>query len=248
MNKVKINLCPSPDLFSQYVDKDSKSLVIIVDILRATSSIVTAFGNGAKAVIPVSSVQECEVLGKEKGFIMAAERDTRKCDFADIGNDPILFTSELVKERTIVMTTTNGTRSIKIAKENSKGDILAGAFLNISATAKYIIDKGYTEVVVLSAGWKGQVSLEDCLYSGALSSSLQRLGTDTSLNDIAYIMDTIYKDKAIDINSRCKLVSSSEHYARLAASSLESSCRYCLCENVFDFVVLLSDIGRLIRL
>ena len=128
MEKRKLETCFSPALFEPELLHDP--IVVIIDILRASSSICTAFANGAARIIPVGTVGEARAH-KENGFMVAAERDGYVLDFADFGNSPYNFTKEMVEGRTIVYSTTNGTGIIKLA--SSASCIVIGSFLNLSS-------------------------------------------------------------------------------------------------------------------
>ena len=126
-----LDICLSPALYPFY--KKENDTVIVVDIFRACTTICAAFANGASAIIPVADIEEAKQY-KLRGYPVGAERNTRKCDFADFGNSPFDYTQEKVKGKEIVFTTTNGTNAI----EQSRGckTLLIGAFSNINALAK----------------------------------------------------------------------------------------------------------------
>src|SRR5512145_2226550 len=112
MGMKSLEVCLSPAMFAQHADNEA--VVVVIDILRATSAICTAFANGAKAIIPVTTVEEARNM-KFDGFLIAAERDGFVLDFADFGNSPFNFTSDRVEGKTIVYSTTNGTSIINMA-------------------------------------------------------------------------------------------------------------------------------------
>lgn len=163
MKQQKIEVCYSPALFPYYENHDA--IVVVTDILRASSAIVTAFMNGVEQIIPVGTLEEAKAY-KEKGYMVAAERDGIVRDFADFGNSPYNFTPERVDGNQIVYSTTNGTNAIQLA--SSGHQVLIGAYLNISALAKHIIKEG-RDLLVLCAGWKNKFNLEDTLFAGALA-------------------------------------------------------------------------------
>jgi len=163
MEKVKIEVCYSPALFPYYENRDA--VVVVTDILRASSAIVTAFMNGVERIIPVGTLEEAKSY-KDRGFMVAAERDGIVRDFADFGNSPYNFTTEQVKGKEIVYSTTNGTNAINLASSGSQ--VLIGAYLNITALAEHIKESG-KDLLVLCAGWKNKFNLEDTLFAGALS-------------------------------------------------------------------------------
>ncbi len=169
MKKRKLETCLSPLLYEPGDHKGS--IVVIIDILRATSAICTAFENGARSIIAVETVEEARQF-KEKGFLVAAERDGYVLDFADFGNSPFNFTRERVEGKTIVYSTTNGTGIIKMAE--SASEIVIGSFLNITSLTRWL-EKQEKDVVLFCAGWKNRFNLEDSVCAGAFAERL--LGT-----------------------------------------------------------------------
>jgi 2-phosphosulfolactate phosphatase len=163
MEKLKIEVCYSPALFPYYENREA--IVVVTDILRASSAIVTAFMNGVERIIPVGTLEEAKAF-KDKGFMVAAERDGIVRDFADFGNSPYNFTPERVRGKQIVYSTTNGTNAIQLASSGSQ--VLIGAYLNVSALASHI-RKERKDLLVLCAGWKNKYNLEDTLFAGALA-------------------------------------------------------------------------------
>ena len=163
---MNIYLCPSPELYPLY--HRAESIVIIVDIFRASTTMVAAFAHGAKGIKAVATTEEAELEGRRLGALIAAERNIVRCPVAQLGNDPAEYTTELVSGREIVFTTTNGTRALTIAQEQGAKEILVGALTNLQATIDYCRQAG-RDVVILAAGWKGQVSMEDFLYAGAFA-------------------------------------------------------------------------------
>lgn len=163
MENHKIEVCYSPALFPYYENREA--VVVVTDILRASSAIVTAFMNGVERIIPVGTLEEAKAF-KEQGYMVAAERDGIVRDFADFGNSPYNFSPERVKGNQIVYSTTNGTNAINLASTGEQ--VLIGAYLNISALARHIIARG-RDLLILCAGWKNKFNLEDTLFAGALS-------------------------------------------------------------------------------
>ena len=166
-----LEVCFSSKLYDEYKRQDT--IVVVVDILRASSSICTAFMHGVEKIIPVATLDEAKEF-KEKGYTVASERDGKVVDFADFGNSPHNFTSEDIKGKTIVYSTTNGTNTIHMAKDCHQ--VLIGAFLNIRALCDYL-DAEKHDVVILCAGWKKKFNIEDTLFAGALSDCLLKSGS-----------------------------------------------------------------------
>jgi 2-phosphosulfolactate phosphatase len=161
-----IETCFSPLLYDLYKGKDKT--VVIIDVLRATSSICAAIKAGAKKILPVATIEQA-YEAKQNGYILAAERDGKVLDFADFGNSPDLFTPERVKDKVIAYSTTNGTQTIELVKDASK--ILIGSFVNLSVLTEYMIQNP-SPVVLVCSGWKNKFCLEDTLCSGAIAEIL----------------------------------------------------------------------------
>src|SRR5690606_5589350 len=145
------------------------SIAVIIDIFRATSSICYGIHNGAEAIIPVSTIDEC-LSFKGNGSLLAAERDGAVVEGFDFGNSPFSYTAEKVEGKTVVLTTTNGTRAIQLSKDAKQ--VVVGSFLNLSALCDWLIQQE-DSVVLVCAGWKANFSLEDSLFAGAVVEKLQ---------------------------------------------------------------------------
>ncbi len=166
--KNTVEVCFSPKLFPDIItNKDY--IVVISDILRATTSMCVAFDHGVKEIIPVAGVDEIKRM-KEEGYLVAAERDGMALDFADFGNSAFNFMTPVVKDKTIAYSTTNGTQAIEMARESADG-VVIGSFINLDAVAEYLF-KQDKNVVILCSGWKNRFSLEDAFYAGALAEKL----------------------------------------------------------------------------
>lgn len=161
--KRKVEVCLTPALYTEF--KNDAAIVVIVDILRATSAIITAFMNGVKTIIPVATLEEARDY-KQEGYLVAAERDGIVRDFADFGNSPYNFRQEVIAGKDIVYSTTNGTHCIMMASNSYR--VLIGGYLNLSALADYVARED-RDLIILCAGWKNKFNLEDSLFAGALA-------------------------------------------------------------------------------
>ncbi len=212
----KIDICFSPELLPQYEIKDK--IVVVVDILRATSTMVTALACGVAKIIPVMEVQECREWQK-KGFLASAERDGKKIEGFDLDNSPFSYQNPDLVGKTIAITTTNGTLAIKKSYEATQ--IIVGAFLNISAIVNHL-KKENKDVLVLCAGWKGKVNLEDTMFAGALVEALQAdfdVATDDSL--MAQILYNHAKTDMLAVIDKCS------HIKRLQNLGIEKDIDFC---------------------
>ena len=238
-NKKTIEVCFTPILYPyKLIKKDF--VVIIVDVLRATTTICTAFQNGAKAIIPIANLEDINKY-KNNGFIIAGERDGIKLENADLGNSPFNFTKEIVADKTIVITTTNGTQAIEIAKDAD--NIVIGSFLNLNAIGNWITEQN-KNVVILCAGWKNKFNLEDTLFAGALVEYLSdslNFNLNLSCDSAVAALDlwTIAKEDLLDY------VEKTSHRHRLKRMVLDDVIEYCFTPNVSEVIPAYID-GKLI--
>ena len=208
-------------------------MVVAVDILRATSSIVTAFAHGIEKVIPVSHLEECQTYSGQ-GCLTAAERDGRKADGFDLGNSPFSYMEPNIAGRTLAMTTTNGTQAIRLSADADA--VLVGAFLNLSSVAAYL-EARQKDVIVVCAGWKGNFNLEDTLFAGALSQKLFAAGF-TPANDATLAACHLYDLAKPDMLT---FLSASSHVQRLKNLNIIKDIEYCLQHDLYDVVPVLQD-------
>src|SRR6187399_2790825 len=168
--KPSLNTCLSPSMLHLY--DLSKSIVVIIDVLRATSTIATALHNGAKAVIPVDSVADCIRIGKQIDSITAGERDGKIAEGLEYGNSPFEYPREFIEGKTLVLTTTNGTKLLHMALDRNAKGIITGSFPNLSAVCDYLVAKKMP-VILGCAAWKNKINIEDTLFAGAVISRVK---------------------------------------------------------------------------
>ena len=229
----------SPALLNLY--EVSTSIVVIIDVLRATSTIATVLNNGAKSIIPVDSVAECIKLGKQMEVITAGERDGKIAEGLTYGNSPFTYPKEFIKGKTLVLTTTNGTKLLHMALAENAKAIITGSFPNLSAVCDYITAQKQNVVLACSA-WKDRVNLEDTLFAGAV---INRVKDHFTINcDASKIAETLYHEAKGNLYEFMKKQQAS-HYLRLTKFGLEKDIRYCLSEDV-DNVLPIYESGRLI--
>jgi len=217
-----IDACFSPALYPVY--RDDNSIVVIIDILRATSAICTAFHYGAEKIIPVATVEEARSY-QGKGFLTAAERDAVQVDGFDFGNSPFSYQGDHVKGKTIVLTTTNGTQAIHAARDAYK--VVIGSFLNIDALCKWLIEEN-RNVLLLCSGWKNKFNLEDALFAGAVTEELLTRNNNYKLGDAGLALKYLY---GMAKDHPYKFLNHSSHKERLARLNLKEDIRYCLTPN-----------------
>jgi 2-phosphosulfolactate phosphatase len=238
-NKPTLYTCASPALLHLY--DLNNSVVVIIDVLRATSTIATALYNGAKAVIPVDSVAECIRIGKQIDGITAGERDGKVAEGLEYGNSPAEYPRSFIENKILVLTTTNGTRLLQMALEKNAQSIITGSFPNLDAVCNYLLASGQN-VVLGCAAWKDKVNIEDTLFAGAV---ISRIGKEYSINcDTSQIAHTLYEKARKDLFKFMKDKNAS-HYHRLHGFGLDDDMQYCLTSGGADVVPVYKE-GRLV--
>jgi 2-phosphosulfolactate phosphatase len=223
-----VDVCLSPDLIGSF-DLNGK-IVVIVDILRATSCMVSGIDNGVAGIIPVATLDECREYQK-KGFICAAERGGKQVEGFELDNSPFSYMAEDLKGKTICATTTNGT--LAISKSLNADKIVIGAFLNLSALASYLQDQP-NDIIIHCAGWKGKVNMEDSLFAGAL---IEKLEDSHSLNcDAPHMALKYYQSVKDNLQST---VENSSHAKRLSKIGIKKDIEFCLTYDKFEGIPIL---------
>ncbi|WP_138753397.1 2-phosphosulfolactate phosphatase [Paenibacillus sinopodophylli] len=166
---------------------------IIVDVLRATSTIVTALAAGASCVIPAETVMEARAL-QRSGDLLGGERFCRKIAGFDLGNSPEEYTEKAVCGRRIVLTTTNGTRAIH--KSMRADHVLTASLLNAEACARAAIDLR-RDVVILCAGSHDEFAIEDGLCAGLVLDRLHAISQlPVEMDDFGTAMLALYRNRS----------------------------------------------------
>jgi 2-phosphosulfolactate phosphatase len=227
----KIEVCLSPELIHLY-DLTEK-IVVVVDIFRATSTMVTAMANGVTRILPVSGLEACRNMECE-GFVIAGERNGKTAEGFALGNSPLSYLDEALAGRQIAMTTTNGTQAIEKSIPGS-AEVLIGAFLNLEATAAYLREKP-NDILIHCAGWKGRFNLEDSLYAGALITTLAE--THHIECDGAIATKDLYLQHKDDISG---FLSQASHAKRLQNHNIEADIDFCLTLDKYGIVVKVKD-------
>lgn len=210
----------SPKLLDIY--DVNNSIVVIIDVFRATSTIATALFNGAERIIPVDSVDQCIEIGKQTGGITAGERDGKIIPGLAYGNSPAEYHRSFIEGKTLVLTTTNGTKLLHMALKQGAAEIITGSFPNLSAVCKHLTDQKKNVFLGCSA-WKDRFNLEDTLFAGAVIHKIKEHFTihcDSSL--MAENLYTLHKD---DLKS---FIRQTTHWHRLAQYGLEKDLEYCV--------------------
>lgn len=228
----RIEACFSPSDFHKY--EEGFEIVVVIDVLRATSAICTAIENGVKDIIPVSTVKEARYY-LNKGYVAAAERDGKIVEGFTLGNSPYSYMDGKLKGKTLVLTTTNGTKAIKIAEH--KKTVVIGSLNNLDAITAWIVDRG-ENTLLLASGWKDKFNLEDTICAGAIIDGVLQSKTFRSDEDCSIAARFLSKSAR---ENQFALLKSSSHRRRLQKLNLNTDVKYCLTPNNLSAIPILKD-------
>lgn len=229
----------SPALLHLYNARSA--IVVIIDVLRATSTICTALHNGAKYIIPVDNVPRCIEWGKQIECVTAGERDGQIAEGLEHGNSPYEYSRDFIAGKTLVLTTTNGTRLLYMAIEKGAAKIITGSFPNLSAVCDYLVAQQHN-VILACAAWKDKINIEDTLFAGAV---INRVKDHFLLDcDASQIAASLYNEAKDDLLQFMQKKNAS-HYHRLSGYGLDKDIQYCLTEDVANILPFYEE-GKLI--
>lgn len=218
-----INVCLSPELTHLY-DLGDKT-VVVVDILRATSCMTTAFAHGVAAIRPVANLEECREL-KLQGYVTSGERNGEKVEGFDKGNSPFEYMGAEIRGSKIAFTTTNGTQAIEKAK--TARELVIGSFLNLNSVVSHL-KASANPALIVCAGWKGRVNLEDTLFAGAVVDALKN---DFEIPDDAELMaHQLYQAAK---RNMVEFLSQSSHVKRLNRLNIHRDIAFCLTPDQYN--------------
>lgn len=236
--KPTLYTCLSPALLNLYDLKNA--VVVIIDVFRATSTIASVLKNGAKCIIPVDTVAKAIAISKKIDAIAAGERDGQIAEGLQHGNSPLEYSHDFIAGKTLVLTTTNGTKLLQMALDNNADTIISGSFPNLSSVCKFLIAQN-KNVVLGCAGWKDRYNIEDTLFAGAVISRIKEHFTihcDSSLT-----AELLYESNKHDIVGFAPNLT---HYHRLVDRfGLIEDINFCLTPDVADVLVVYED-GKLL--
>jgi Phosphosulfolactate phosphohydrolase and related enzymes len=202
----------------------SGKTVVVIDAFRATSVIVEGLYNGAKAFIPVKTVEEAQLLKEQNlSHLLGGERDGVMIEGFDLDNSPLSYSNEVVGGKVVALTTTNGTRALSGSVGAS--EVYLGSFLNASAVARRVAN--VKELVIVCSGSYDELSLEDSVCAGAIIYSLEAQ-TSIELTDTAYMLKMLFREVREDLDS---FLSKGEHYRELVEKGFEKDVQFCLQLN-----------------
>jgi len=216
--------------------------VAVIDVLRASTSMVAALEAGAKEIIPLASIEEAtrlaETMGRET-VVLCGERDGNKINGFDLGNSPLEFTPENVKGKSLLMATTNGT--VAVARAKGAALIAVGCLINAKALVP-VLTEAQAEIVLLCSGKQGRVSLEDLLCAGYLTKLIKDQSPEAEINDSARVARDIYEKHKGHLT---KAVRESDHGSYLAGLGYLTDIEYATQPDASSTVPVMKD-GRIV--
>ena len=233
-----IEVCFTPGEYAYF--KGEYEIVVVIDVLRATSAICAAFDNGVAAIIPVPTVEEARDY-KERGYLAGAERKGQIVEGFDFGNSPYSYMREEFKGKEIVLSTTNGTKSLDVAKDAEV--VVVGSLLNVTALS-HCLSKQDKNILCLCSGWQDKFNLEDTICAGAIADYLLSTGQFTSDEDSSIAAKYLYLSAKDNYLGYLK---SSSHRRRLKNLNLNEDIKYCLTPDQTDVIPILRN-GKLVKL
>ncbi len=237
-NRKNVEVCFTPIEFDLY--QAEYKIVVVIDVLRATSAICTAIENGVSRIIPVSTVEEARAYQRQ-GYMAGAERNGKIVEGFEFGNSPFAYMGDEIKGKTIVLTTTNGTKTINLA--SSIPTVVIGSLCNLDALCDWLIEQE-ENTLVLGSGWKGKFNLEDTICAGAIVDQLIDSGKFKAEEDSTIAAKFIFRSARENIFSFLK---ASSHRRRLRNLNLNEDIKYCLSPNTIQSIPILKD-GEIVKL
>lgn len=217
--------------------------VVVIDVLRASSTIITALKNGAKEIIPVEDMAAAGKMAQNldpRRYLLCGEKDGEKIEGYHLGNSPFEYEEETVKGKTLILNTTNGTKAISRSVLAKK--VIIASFLNMDAVVDELkATEG--EIILACAGWKSRLSLEDSLCAGLIIKKLTNgILPDESRDGarMAFVLSEKYEDNIRPI------LESSNHAKRLTQLGYEADVAYCSQLSITNVLPILND-GTLIN-
>lgn len=230
-----IEVCFTPGEYTYF--KGEYDIVVVIDVLRATSAICAAFDNGVKSIIPVETIEEAREYQK-KGYLVGAERKGQIVEGFDFGNSPYSYMKEELKGQEVVLSTTNGTRALTMASDAPI--VVVGSLINLDALCQWL-EKQNKNTLCLCSGWQDKFNLEDTICAGAISDYLLGTGRFQSNEDSSIAAKYLYLSAWVNPLGYLK---SSSHRRRLKNLNLNQDIKYCLTPNQTDVIPILRN-GKL---
>ncbi len=237
--KYRVEVCFFPGQYPLYAQ--DMGIVVVIDVLRATSAMVAAFENGVDRIIPVSTIEEAAAYIGKEGYIAAAERNGEVVEGFAYGNSPLAYVGEDLSGKTIVMTTTNGTKAINVAKDARM--LVVGSFLNLTALSEWLVQQD-DNILLLCSGWKDKFNLEDSVFAGAVMDRLLesgKFGVEEDSSIAAKYMFMSARDNFFSV------VKAAPRRRRIQQLQLLPDVKYCLTPDQSAVIPVLKG-SELVRL
>ncbi len=234
----KIEVCFTPRSYELY--KSDFKIVVVIDVLRATSAICAAIDSGVEKIIPVSTINEAKEY-QAKGYLVGAERGGQIVEGFDFGNSPFSYLQDSLKGKTVVLSTTNGTKAINTAADGST--VVIGSLLNLDVLCAWLIEQK-ENTLILGSGWKNKFNLEDTVCAGAIADKLIESRLFKADEDSTVAAKFIYRSAKENIFGYLK---ASSHRRRLRNLNLNEDVKYCLTPNTLTTIPILKN-GEIVKL
>ena len=231
--KPSLHTVLTPQLLDLYEIKDA--IVVIIDVFRATSTMATALHNGATKIIPVETPEACIEIGNATGGITAGERDGKIIPGLSYGNSPSEYPKSFIENKTLVITTTNGTKLLNMALRKGAKEIITGSFPNLSNVVAYL-KKQNAPVILGCSGWKNRFNIEDTLFAGAVIEEIKDHFTIHC--DSSFMANQLFNQHKNELPIYIKTLT---HWHRLAAYGLELDMQYCFTKDIAPSLPIFKD-------
>lgn len=229
--RYRVEVCFTPGQYPLY--RQDMGIVVVIDILRATSAMVTAFQHGVKDIIPVATLDEARQYMGLKDHIVAAERNGEVVEGFPVGNSPLAFKAMDLRGKTVVISTTNGTQAIQTGREAKQ--LVIGSFLNLTALTDWLL-KQNDNILLLCSGWKDKFSLEDGVFAGAVMHRLLASGKFGVEEDSSIASKYLYMAARDNLMS---ILKAAPRRKRLQQLHLLDDVKFCLTPDQSSVIPVL---------
>lgn len=233
----RVEVCFMPGQYPLYAQ--DMGIVVVIDVLRATSAMVAAFEHGIDRIIPVATIEEAAQYIGRSGYIAAAERNGEVVQGFAYGNSPLAYVGQDLRGQTIVMTTTNGTKAINLAK--GARQLVIGSFLNLTALSDWLVRQN-DNILLLCSGWKDKFNLEDSVFAGAVMERLLESGKFGVEEDSSIAAKYMYMSARENFMG---ILKAAPRRRRIQQLHLLPDVKYCLTPDQSDKIPVLRD-GELV--
>jgi 2-phosphosulfolactate phosphatase len=234
----RVEVCFTPGEYQYF--KGEYEIVVVIDVLRATSAICAAFHNGIASIIPVSTLEEA-LEYKAKGYLVGAERKGQIVEGFDFGNSPFSYINEAFRGKEVVLTTSNGTKALHYCRDADM--VLVGSFLNLDALCDFLIAQN-KNVLCLCSGWQDKFNLEDTICAGAILDKMVNTGNYIAEEDSSIAAKYLFKTAE---TNHLGFLKSSSHRRRMKGLNLKDDIIYCLTPNQTTVIPILKN-GKLVKI